>query len=276
MAWLTHVSRFGPRSLPAALCAAALLVAVSSPARGHAQAARASTGPASPFALRLSVDVPVMVASTVIGAGWLLGDELGPAACAPRCDRKRLNAFDRLAAGRYDEGFKLASDITVAAVLAASAGLLLLELGTVELLIGAEAVLLSAALAVVTMFAVRRPRPFLYGQDAPLAERERGKAALSFPSGHTTNAFAAVTALFSIWRAHRPGSAAPYWALAIGGTLAAGVGVGRVLAGDHFPSDVLAGAMIGSAIGWAVPALHRTGSLVLTPSANGLQLTGWL
>jgi membrane-associated phospholipid phosphatase len=137
-------------------------------------------------------------------------------------------------------------------------------------------VLVSAALTVALMYAVGRPRPFLYGQDAPLTERESGGAAMSFPSGHTANAFAAVTATFSIWHALRPDSAAPYWALAIGGALATTVGVSRILGGDHFPSDVLAGALIGGAIGWAIPALHRTSSLALTPSANGLQLTGRL
>jgi membrane-associated phospholipid phosphatase len=278
MTWLTHVLRSQPWLPSAVPCAAALLVLASLPAYAHAQPLRAGGAgpePAPPFALQLSVDVPVFVVSAVIGAAWLLGDELGPAACAPRCDRGNLAAFDRVAAGRYDENFKLAADIGVVTVLAGTAGLLLLELGTVELVVGVEAVLVSGALSVVTMFATRRPRPFLYGQDAPLAEREGGKAALSFPSGHTANAFSAVAALFSIWRAHSPGSVAPYWALAIGGTLAAGVGVGRVLGGDHFPSDVLAGALIGSAIGWAVPALHRTGSLALTASPSGAQLTGW-
>lgn len=276
MVWLTHVARFAPRSVPAALCAAALLAVASSPARGHAQAARASTGAASPFALRLSVDVPVMVVSAVIGAAWLLSDEVSPPACAPLCDRARLAPFDRFAAGRYDEDFTLASDVSVGVLLAASAGLVLFEAGAAELAIAAEAVLLSAALTVTTMYAMRRPRPFLYGEDAPLGDRERGNAGMSFPSGHTANAFAAVAAMFAIWHAHRPGSAAPYWALAIGGALAAFVGVSRIVAGDHFPSDVLAGALIGSAIGWAVPELHRTRSLMLTPTTGGLQLTGWL
>ena len=275
MVWLTRGFRSRPWLLSAVLCVAALLMLVSLPGHACAQPARASSAPASPFALRLSVDVPVMVASSVIGLGWLLQDEVGPAACVPNCDRGRLPAFDRFVAGRYDENFKLGSDIAVAAVLVGSAGLLLFELGAVELVIASEAVLVSAALTVALMYAVRRPRPFLYGQDAPLEERESGGAAMSFPSGHTANAFAAVTALFSIWHAHRPRSAAPYWALAIGGALAASVGAGRVVSGDHFPSDVLAGALIGSAIGWATPELHRTGSLALIPSATGLQLTGW-
>ena len=34
-------------------------------------------------------------------------------------------------------------------------------------------------------------------------------------------------------------------------------GISRILAGQHFPSDVLVGAAIGALTGWVVPAVHR-------------------
>jgi membrane-associated phospholipid phosphatase len=39
--------------------------------------------------------------------------------------------------------------------------------------------------------------------------------------------------------------------------LAATVGTLRVLSGKHFPTDVLTGAVVGSALGWLIPELHR-------------------
>jgi undecaprenyl-diphosphatase len=60
----------------------------------------------------------------------------------------------------------------------------------------------------------------------------------AFPSGHATMAFALAT-LLSLWY--------PRWR---GGFLAVAalVGWSRVVLGSHFPSDVLAGAVLGCAV----------------------------
>jgi undecaprenyl-diphosphatase len=64
----------------------------------------------------------------------------------------------------------------------------------------------------------------------------------SFPSGHATTAFAAAV-LLALWY--------PRWAPIFAG-LAALVGLSRIVLGSHFPSDVLAGALLGSLIALAV------------------------
>lgn len=63
-------------------------------------------------------------------------------------------------------------------------------------------------------------------------------ALASFPSGHATTAFALAT-LLSLWH--------PRWAAAWF-ALAALVGWSRIVLGSHFPSDVLGGAVLGSAV----------------------------
>ncbi len=61
----------------------------------------------------------------------------------------------------------------------------------------------------------------------------------SFPSGHSTTAFAAATAVAILSPRLRP--------LALG--LAAAVALSRVYLRVHFPLDVLAGAVLGAAVG---------------------------
>jgi undecaprenyl-diphosphatase len=69
----------------------------------------------------------------------------------------------------------------------------------------------------------------------------------SFPSGHTMTGFAAATAL-SLF----------YPSLAIGLYLCAvSIAISRILLGMHYLSDVVAGALIGAALGYASFALFR-------------------
>ena len=79
----------------------------------------------------------------------------------------------------------------------------------------------------------------------------------SFPSGHATNAFAFATAI----AAHYDGWVVP----TIVYTLASGVAVSRVNDRAHFPSDVLAGALIGRGIAKAIVHRHQhTGAATWT------------
>jgi membrane-associated phospholipid phosphatase len=59
----------------------------------------------------------------------------------------------------------------------------------------------------------------------------------SFPSGHATDAFAAAAAIGALWPRTRP----LMW------TYAAAIAVSRVVLTAHYPSDVLAGAIVGVA-----------------------------
>jgi hypothetical protein len=70
----------------------------------------------------------------------------------------------------------------------------------------------------------------------------------SFPSGHATNAFAFATAVAG----HYDGWVVP----TIVYTMASGVAISRVNDHVHFPSDVLAGALIGRAVAKGIVARH--------------------
>lgn len=100
--------------------------------------------------------------------------------------------------------------------------------------IGAS-VLSSAIISNILKYSIDRPRPFVTYW---FIEKLTGGASPSFPSGHSSDAFALATAISLTW---------PKWYIIIPSYAWAGaVGYSRMDLGVHYPSDVLAGAIIGA------------------------------
>lgn len=129
--------------------------------------------------------------------------------------------------------------------------------------------LLATALLKV---AVRRPRPFTYNPNFDKADRFAGDARLSFPSGHTSMAFAAASVTAVMLTKRYPGQVGAGIGVAGAYVGAATVGLLRVLGGKHFITDVLAGAVLGTALGLAIPLAH-TSSGETTRDEVGQDLT---
>jgi undecaprenyl-diphosphatase len=104
------------------------------------------------------------------------------------------------------------------------------------------------ALAVVDVVAkplFDRTRPSV--PPAPTRTLAPASASASFPSGHATSAIAGAMAVSRMWPAGR----AAWWMLA--GLIA----YSRVYLGHHYPSDVLAGAILGALIAlWVLGGRH--------------------
>lgn len=87
---------------------------------------------------------------------------------------------------------------------------------------------------------VRRPRPFL--TDANLVPVYR-PGECSFPSGHTSSVFSAMASLVRVY---------PKWYVIAPAYLwAGGVGYSRMYLGVHYPTDVTAGAVLGTGTAFA-------------------------
>jgi membrane-associated phospholipid phosphatase len=117
----------------------------------------------------------------------------------------------------------------------------------------ANTITLTAASTDWLKVAFHRKRPVLYTSGAVAAATDPENQR-SFPSGHTSLAFAVATSyLVMANREHLPHRTRNA-ILLYGG--ASGVGVLRLAGGSHFPTDVLGGAVLGAGIGWLVAAVH--------------------
>jgi membrane-associated phospholipid phosphatase len=126
-----------------------------------------------------------------------------------------------------------------------------------DVLIVCEATTISGALTQGAKYALRRERPWAHFADAPPGE-ELGSAGsnLSFFSGHASTAFAVVASSGAI--ASMRGDRAAPWIWGTGLGLAATTGYLRIAADRHYLTDVVAGAVVGTAVGLAVPhLLHK-------------------
>lgn len=102
-----------------------------------------------------------------------------------------------------------------------------------------SALVVTVIITTIAKYTVNRTRPFV---TYPIIEKEAAGGSPSFPSGHTSEAFALATSVSLTY---------PKWYV-IAPTLiwAGAVGYSRMDLGVHYPSDVLAGAIIGAGCSW--------------------------
>ncbi len=103
-----------------------------------------------------------------------------------------------------------------------------------SLRIGAS-LLIANAIAGGLKYTINRPRPFI---TYPFIIKKSSGGSPSFPSGHTTTAFSTAASLSLTY---------PKWYIIFPAYLwACSVGYSRMYLGVHYPSDVLAGIIIGT------------------------------
>jgi membrane-associated phospholipid phosphatase len=244
----------------------ALSIGVAIMANGiAAQAQEAPIAPPHPteptppaFRLYPETDLPILGLGAVFMAARLT--RIQKAYCAPLCDPADLNALDRTTAGYYSPDWSTATDIGVYAIVGGAMTTLILDEGFLNALndgvVITESAVAGLAVSSLLTLATNRPRPFLYGEKAPLSERNSANGAFSYASSHATISFAIATSTFLTMKRLHPRSNDVLWVAGVGGAMAAFVATGRVFAGMHFITDAVGGAVVGTSMGVLVPALH--------------------
>ncbi len=212
--------------------------------------------PLSVYKTSLRVDGPITTLAA-LGAGVPLFFEDELINKSEYLKREDVNPFDRGAAGNSNKAVGFASHLVVGTALIAPVVIDYYDVGwnkiyLEDMVVYTQALAVQSAVANLARFTTKRPRPDAYDPlHQPVTQAEEFE---SFYSGHTASIFAALTAT-SLTYTYRYGPSPWPWII----TVAVGFGQGtmRVIAGRHFPSDVLAGAAVGTVIGGAVPMLHH-------------------
>lgn len=204
--------------------------------------------------------------------------------CDRSGDEDRLNGLDRWARNslRWNDprSAQFASGVTAFLLQPAAATFEMIAASTadragrafpVDFLIISEAIAVSTLLNQTTKILVARERPFVHH----LPAEERKKTALpsdnnvSFYSGHTTLGFtlAAAAGTVATLRGYR--LMPLVWSTLM--PLAATTGFLRIAADKHYFTDVVVGAVVGTAVGVLLPVLfHGRDGDALVPDSTGL------
>lgn len=249
---------------------------------------------------RLAIDLPITLGFASV---WALTEGFKQQT-APRdcrwCTPSPVGRATRLAlVWRDPEAAALTSDIVAYGLIPAlSLTLTLIAVGREgewkklheDLLIALEAVAVTAALTNVIKMSSGRTRPYAEFASEPIPFADDPDQNLSFPSGHSSFAFAFASSFATVATLRKRKLAPVFWG--VGMPAAALVGYLRMAGDRHWLGDVLVGASLGTVIGVGLPwLLHhpRTGvtprrardqararALRLSPMPGGLLLAGQL
>ncbi len=194
-------------------------------------------------------------------------------------DKSDVNSFDRFFMHGYSSSMHTVSTISLVSLMVSPAILLPLSdrpFWPTEIVMYSEVLLIANGIKELTKLCVDRTRPYMYYDisDAPEDKIDEGDFVNSFMSGHSTMAFASASFLtYTYWKLF-PESSLKIPVAAGSFAVAALTAVLRVMGGNHFASDVLVGAAVGTSVGFLVPFLHTFGSghdnFQVSPSASGV------
>lgn len=139
-----------------------------------------------------------------------------------------------------------------------------------NLIVYGEILISQSAVAKWTKTLTRRKRPFVYDDDVSLRKKQTRNSQHSFYSMHSSTAFS--TAVFGYYYyLDNYGSSVPVAILLFGSATA--TAALRVASAQHFPDDVIMGAIIGSGISYFICKYHHGKKIKLSFSPNSILLS---
>lgn len=191
--------------------------------------------------------------------------------------KDNINSLDRFFMQPYSKTFDDIGTITQFASLLTPALLMaapMEEWCTIGVMY-AESVFLSYGLKELAKNLVNRPRPYMYFDGAPEKDIEEGDWNKSFFSGHTTLSFTGATFASYVFSKYFPDSNMKIPVIVGSYAFATTTAILRMASGNHFFTDVLTGAVVGTLSGFLVPYLHSFSDTEVSNSNSALSTTNY-
>ena len=219
------------------------------------------------YLMNYKFDVPIVVvggAATLYSFTIIYSKKNTPAATIQALNKNNIPVFDRGATQLHDPKMDKISYYPFYGVMPLPLILLLDKsmrkdagrLGVLYL----EAFALTGIVYAGAVYSIDRYRPDVYNTSLPMSYRTNGNYRNSFFAGHVAVTSTSTFFIAKVYDDYHPES---NWKWVIyGGAAAATIGMGymRLEAGKHFPSDILLGAIVGTASGLLTPTLHKNRS----------------
>lgn len=223
----------------------------------------AQNGVEEPFELSTGKEAAIIGAGSVIGITALIvvlnNDKLTEDEIIST-NPADVNGFDRIALGPYEED-QLGDALLISSYLLPLTFLTYDEtredFGTLALMYG-EVFLLNKGINALVKGLTTRNRPFVYDENCPAERKYTVNARHSFYSGHVSvtasNSFFTAK-VFSEYLTDNTAKVLIWSAAAL---IPAVTGFSRINTHNHFPTDVIVGYIVGAAIGYLIPELHKS------------------
>ncbi len=174
-------------------------------------------------------------------------------------DQKEVNPFDRNTIGNHSDTAMTLANVTVVLSVLGPMVADYFDLGFTDdlyddFVVYIQTLAISGSLVAVTKAISQRPIPRVYSGHADYNDASNYDA---FYSGHTTTTVTALSAAaITLNLRHH----SKVWPWVLTGAVGTAIGIELVVAGVHYPSDVLVGAAMGIGVGTLIPLLHKKGS----------------
>ena len=233
---------------------------------GAVSAQTAADSSTSPYTFKPKVDIPIIVA----GAGW---DAYGFSQISKKSDltqaeveakqKSDINWFDRWAVHPYSHSIDQLSyvpfyvAVPLPLIVFGIDNKMRKDFWKLTGLYG-EAMILTGVLYTSAVHYVHRSRPLVYESASPMEERRSSNSQNSFFAGHVALVGTSVFFIAQAYADYHPDSKYKWVFYTGAGVMTGLTAYWRNKAGEHFPTDIALGSVIGVASGMLTPILHRT------------------